>query len=316
MTGSATPRRGWKFPIPPRIAVVGARGLVGDALLKVLQERAFPHNGIQEIRVRDFTPEAVADAELIFLAAPTALSLKWAKKILHENRVVIDLSEAWRLDPKVPLLLSGLNLHHAAQHEGLLASPNCTNGGLVRVLDVLRRKNPIRRVVVTTFQAASGGGRQLLNSVQDPSSPLHGNVIPQCDSFLDDGATLEEERVALESLRLLGEPGFEINATCVRVPIDVGHGLSVWLEAEQDFDLAQVQHQLHAEAGVTVSSNVNDYPTPQSVRGKEGVFVGRIRLGANAKQLQLWIVTDNLLTGAASNAVDMAAALLPQSPTC
>ena len=292
--------------------MVGARGLVGEALLQVFKQRSFPHAGIQEVRVRDFIPDSVAEADLIILAAPAALSLKWAKELSTGNRVVIDLSEAWRLDPTVPLILSGLNLDTVNQHQGLIASPNCTNGGLVRVLDVLRRKNALRRVVVTTFQAASGGGRQLLSSVQDPDAPLHANVIPHCDAFLADGSTLEEERVALESVRLLDAPDFEINATCVRVPVEVGHGLSVWVEAEQDFDLPQIRQQLDAQTDLFLSADENQYPTPQGIRGQEGVFLGRLRFGANAKQLQMWLVTDNLLTGAASNAADIAAALLPQ----
>lgn len=296
----------------PRIAVVGARGLVGETLIQVLKQRAFPHAGIQAVRVRDFTPEQVTDADLIFLAAPAALSKQWAKELVAERRVVIDLSDAWRQDPSVPLLLSGLNLECVDQHQGILASPNCTNGGLVRVLDVLRRTSTIRKVVVTTFQAASGGGRQLLQSIQTPDTPLHANVLPQCDRFTEDGATLEEHRVVQESLRLLGDPGFEISATCVRVPVEVGHGLSVWIEAEQAFNLHQVQQKLQAQSNMEVAVNAAEAPTPKSVCGQEGVFVGRLRLGASTKQLQLWIVTDNLLTGAASNAVDIATALLPQ----
>lgn len=296
----------------PRIAVVGARGLVGETLIQVLEQRAFPHGGVQAIRVRDFTPEQVANADLIFLAAPAALSRQWAKHLAADERIVIDLSEAWRLEPSVPLLLSGLNLECVAQHQGIIASPNCTNGGLVRVLDVLRRTAAIRRVVVTTFQAASGGGRKLLQSIQVPDAPLHANVLPQCDAFAGDGATHEERRVVLESLRLLEDPGFEINATCVRVPVEVGHGLSVWIEAEQAFDLEQVQQNLQAQSNIEVAVDHALAPTPKSVRGQEGVFVGRLRHGADTKQLQLWIVTDNLLTGAASNAVDIATALLTQ----
>lgn len=312
MTGLDAPRRGWKLPPAPRIAVVGARGLVGETLLQVLQRREFPHAGIKEVRVRDFTPEVVADADLIFLAAPNALSKQWAKELISEKRVVIDLSESWRLDPSVPLLLSDLNLELVEQHQGLIASPNCTNGGLVRVIEVLRRKFSMERMVVTTLQAASGGGRQLLQSLDQPKAPLHGNVIPECDSIAEDGGTLEEHRVVEETLRLLGSPALQISATCVRVPVEVGHGVSVWIEGEQAFDLQQVQQELQAQPNMNVAVDAESAPTPQSVRGQEGVFIGRLRHGAKPTQLQLWIVTDNLLTGAASNAVDIATALLPQ----
>jgi len=215
------------------------------------------------------------------------------------------------LDESVPLVLSGHNMHALQQHQGLIACPNCTNGGLVRVLDILRRNYALKSVVVTTFQAASGGGRKLLKELQAPSSPLYANVIPQCDAFTHGGSTLEELRVVEESQRLLGAPALEISATCVRVPVEVGHSLSLWVTSEQDFCLATVRASLAAENDIEVACPDDTYPTPKSIRGQEGVFVGRIRHGAKAKQLQLWIVADNLLTGAASQAVNLAQALLP-----
>ncbi|PCJ52203.1 MAG: hypothetical protein COA70_12785 [Planctomycetota bacterium] len=311
MTPPAQPRRGWKLPAQPRIAVVGARGLVGKALLAVLHQREFPHQGVAAMRVGGFCPQKVADADLIFLAGPASLAHKFARELTSETRVVIDLSEAWRMDPSVPLVLDGLNLDDVHQHQGLISSPNCTNGGLLRVLDILRRDCTLGQVVVTTFQAASGGGRKLLQSIADTDDPLHANVIPQCDAFAEDGATLEEHRVVAESLRLLEDASLNISATCVRVPVEVGHGLSVWIEASEDFDLTAVAEKLRAEDGMVLSHSQEDYPTPKQIRGKEGVFLGRLRHGAKPNQLQLWIVTDNLLTGAASNAVAIAEALLP-----
>jgi len=313
MPGSSSPHRGWLLPPRPRIAVVGAHGLVGEALVQVLELRKFPTEKVVEHHLRDFTPAAAANADLVFLAAPATLSLQWAKKLVHQGCIVIDLSEAWRLDYKVPLVLSGHNLEALQQHQGLIASPNCTNGGLVHVLNLLRRHFALKKVVVTTFQAASGGGRELLEALNQPSAALHANVIPQCDSFSPDGSTLEELRVVEESQRLLGPPAVEISATCVRVPVAVGHGLSVWMDFENDLSLESVRKILGAEDAIVLAPRAADYPTPKSHSGQEGVFVGRVRHGATAKQLQMWIVTDNLLTGAASNAVDLAQALLPNS---
>jgi len=311
MTAPVRPLRGWKLPSHPRIAVVGAGGLVGEKLLELLQRHEFPNQGITALPVGDFNAEKAAHAALIFLAGPAPLAQKYARELGTDGRVVIDLSEAWRLHPSVPLVLDGLNLDDVHRHQGLISSPNCTNGGLVRVLDILRRDAALRQIVVTTFQAASGGGRRLLQSIAEADSPLHADVIPQCDAFGQNGSTLEEHRVVEESLRLLDDANLKISATCVRVPVEVGHGLSVWIEANHDFDLAAVGQKLGAEDGIVLGENAEDFPTPKGKRGCEGIFVGRLRHGAKRNQLQLWIVTDNLLTGAASNAVAIAEALLP-----
>lgn len=228
--------------------------------------------------------------------------------------VVLDLSASFRLDPAVPLLLDGIPSPELEQHDGILAGPNCTNVGLVRVLDALRGRLEFEDLTLTTLQAASGGGRRLLEALDggplDADHPLAGNVVPQCDAFLEDGSTGEEQRMILETQRLLQMPNLPMAVTCVRVPVRVGHAVSLMLRTTAAVDLQEVASILEDVADIHLSQGT-DFPTAVSVEGQEGVFVGRLRHGADRNSLQMWIVVDNLLTGAASNAVAVARRLLP-----
>lgn len=294
--------------------MVGASGLVGSTLVRMLQEAGYPMAGLQEVGVRGFDSTRVDAADLLVLAAPSSLSAQVVPKLRRPGRVVIDLSEAWRLDPEVPLVLAGVNEEALGQHRGVIASPNCTNVGLVVVLQALAGLSPLVRADVTTLQAASGGGRTMLESLaEDPdSSPesLAGNAIPHCDAFTDAGHTREEQRMIEESARLLGSAMPPLSVTCVRVPIAVGHALALTVETADPLEPGQVAAALERVPQVEVSST-EAYPTPKTVAGRDGVFVGRIRRGAGERELQMWIVIDNLRTGAASNALRLAEALLP-----
>jgi aspartate-semialdehyde dehydrogenase len=199
-------------------------------------------------------------------------------------------------------------------HRGLVACPNCTNVGLVVVLHALATVLNVSRATVTSMQAASGGGRSMLEGLQEGRAEgadcLAGNLLPLCDVLLDDGRSAEERRLQVESTRLLGAAMPPLDATCVRVPVEVGHALSLTLHCEEDVSLAAVREglSLHPDIHVAAEASIQ---TPKRVRGKEGVFVGRVRVGGNARTVQMWIVIDNLLTGAASNAVRIAEKLLP-----
>lgn len=315
MPGSRPHARGRRLPSRPSIAIVGASGLVGSCIVKGLQQSNFPAAEVRSCGVRSLEIDTLQDVDLVFLAAPDAVSAKIAPQLAGFGCLVIDLSATFRMDPEVPLLLEGIDPSELDRHSGILAGPNCTNVGLVRVLDVLRKHCTIADLTVTTLQAASGGGRRMLEALDgapmDTPHGLAGNVVPQCDGFVEDGSTGEERRLVQETRRLLGMPELQMSVTCVRVPVRVGHSLSMQLRSESPLDFHAITMALDAVADIHVDADT-DFPTPESVRGKEGVFVGRIRPGSNPCSLQMWIVIDNLLTGAASNAIAMARRLLPQ----
>lgn len=281
-----------------------------------LQDSGFPAAEIQSKGVRDLDVASLKGVDLVFLATPDQVSAEIAPLLAEAGSIVLDLSAAFRLDPTVPLMLDGIANPELADHPGILACPNCTNVGLVRVLDVLRPLAGRMDLTVTTLQAASGGGKRMLAALQggawEAPHALRGNVVPQCDAFLEDGSTGEERRLLLETQRLLEGADLQMSVTCVRVPVEVGHAVSLHVAPEHDLELDVVAGMLKATPGIHLMNGV-DSPTPASVRGKEGVFVGRLRPDAAGRGLQMWIVVDNLLTGAASNAIAVARQLLPEA---
>ena len=314
MTASDSSRCGWSLPDLPGIAIVGASGLVGCALLEVLEQRGFPHSSLRTVALRSFDASQLADPDLIFLAAPHALARAAVPQLRRPGRILIDLSDAWRLEPEVPLVLDGVNDATLESHSGLVASPNCTNVGLVMVLHALSVTFEVARATVTSLQAASGGGRRMLehlqgNDQEDPTA-LAGNLLAQCDALLEAGQTAEEQRLQVESARILGRAMPALEATCVRVPVEVGHALALTLHFSQEVALEEIRRTLARHADIHLAEE-GDIPTPRQVRGKDGVYVGRVRHGSDAKTVQMWIVIDNLLTGAATNAVRIAEQLLP-----
>jgi aspartate-semialdehyde dehydrogenase len=325
----------------PRVAVVGATGLVGETLLRVLQERGFPVGELRPLgsgrsagsRVRfaghdwpvgEATPEALQGMDLVFFAATGELSRTLGPVAVEGGALVIDKSSTWRMAEHVPLVVPEIN---AAALDGLprgkagggteggalVACPNCTTIGLVMALEPLRRAAGLASVVVTTFQAASGAGREALEELETRAAEprvlpraLERNVVPQCDAFRADGATAEEQKLVDETRKILGLPDLKLTATCVRVPVAVGHSAAVLVETERALSMDEALAALRAFPGLSVGG-ASEYATPREAAGRAEVFVGRVRLDpSHPRRLWLWTVVDNLRKGAATNAVQIA----------
>ncbi|MCS6905237.1 MAG: aspartate-semialdehyde dehydrogenase [Bacteroidia bacterium] len=322
-----------------RVAIVGATGMVGRELLQVLEERNFPvtelslfaseksageflHFRETPWRVEALSQRLNGHSELVFLTAGSEISRKYAQIFVMEGAIVIDNSSAWRLDPHVPLIVPEVNLEHIS-HSRLIANPNCSTIQLVVVLAPLHQAFGLRRVVVCTYQAVTGSGykgvNQLLGERENKNyrkyypHPIDLNVIPQCDHFEANGYTVEEMKIIRETRKILNLPNLNITATCVRVPVLGGHSEAVNIEFEDSFTLAQVYKVLRAAPGLVITdeNKPEAYPIPLKVRGKNEVYVGRIRKDDSVNNgINLWIVADNLRKGAATNAVQIAEKVL------
>ncbi len=310
--GTAALSPGRRLPPQPRTAIIGASGLVGSALLQLLNKHHFPMASCLEWSPRDFSAAALPPLDLVFWAAPAELARREIPPLVEQGIIVVDLSSAWRMNAKSCLIQRGINQHLLRHHQGLLSCPNCTNVGLVQVLHALLPVHPFFGVDVHTYQAASGGGRRLLQQIHASSadSSLFQNVIPLCDFLQEDGSTAEERRLVEETKALLQRPDLSISATCVRVPTAIGHALSLSLYASTPWPLAAIKKALKSAPLLQLYPD-GLAPTPRSIENPELVHVGRIRLGASPKILQMWIVFDNLNMGAASQALWIAQALLP-----
>jgi len=319
---------------PARLALVGATGLVGEVTLRVLEERGFPVGELRvlgsarsagtrlrfrghEHVVEPASPETLQGADLVLFAATGELSRALAPAAVAQGAVVVDKSSTWRLDPSVPLVVPEINREALAGHRGIVACPNCTTIGLVMALEPLRRAAGLAHVAVTTLQAASGAGREGLEELLGAgpearvfARPLAGNAVPQCDRFVDGSETAEEAKLRDETRKILGLPGLAVSATCVRVPVAVGHSASVLVETERPLAVAEALEALRAFPGLVVGP-ASEYATPLEVAGRDEVFVGRVRSDpAHPNRLALWCVLDNLRKGAATNAVQIAEELL------
>ena len=345
----------WLRPEPlgerPRVAVVGASGLVGEVLLGVLRERAFPlaelvplasersagttlRFGGDELTLRRATPEALDGVDLVFFAATGELSRDLAPEALRRGAWVIDKSSTWRMHERVPLVVPEVNGAEIASGAGLLACPNCTTIGLVTALAPLHRAVGLTRLTVTTLQAASGAGRAGANELQEGEraaqsgrdiparvfpAPLARNVVPVCDDLEPDGSSGEEHKLMRETRKILDAPDLRVHATCVRVPVHVGHAASVLIETERALTRDEARELLSAAPGVRVVSDSEplEAVTSLGVAGTDEVRVGRIRCAGESRAggagLLFWQVSDNLRKGAATNAVQIAESLLPAS---
>lgn len=303
-----------------RVAVAGARGLVGENLLRTLRDRAFPAREIRAVRGREATPETLEGAELVFLALPDAGARALAPRLVERGATVVDLSAAWRLDPQVPLVVPECNAAALADHRGLIASPNCTNVGVVLALAPLHRAAGLARVVIVTMQSASGAGRAGLKALEEGTKgpfarALAGDLLPQCDAFLDDGETVEERKLQEETRKILGLPALPVSATCVRAPVAIGHAAAILVETERDLAPEDAEAALAAQPGVVLHRGA-DYPSPRAIAGRDEAHVGRVRRDpAHPRRLWLWQVADNLRRGAAVNAVGIAEEVLRRSLT-
>lgn len=319
-----------------KVAVVGATGMVGQVMLKVLEERNLPITELipvasersvgKKIKFKDkeFTIVSMNDAiaakpEIAIFSAGGGTSLEFAPKFAEVGTVVIDNSSAWRMDPTKKLVVPEINANVLTKEDKIIANPNCSTIQLVMVLHPLNQKYDIKRVVVSTYQSVTGTGKAAvdqLNSEIAGENPekvypyqIFKNALPHCDVFADDDYTKEEIKLMKEPKKILGDDTFNLTATAVRVPVQGGHSESVNIEFENEFDLDEVRKILSETPGVVLQDNVknNEYPMPLYSEGKDDVFVGRIRRDlSQPKTLNLWIVADNLRKGAATNAVQIA----------
>ena len=319
-----------------KVAVVGATGMVGQVMLKVLEERNLPITELipvasersvgNKIKFKDkeFTIVSMNDAvavkpEIAIFSAGGGTSLEFAPKFAEVGTVVIDNSSAWRMDPTKKLVVPEINANVLTKEDKIIANPNCSTIQLVMVLHPLNQKYDIKRVVVSTYQSVTGTGKAAvdqLNSEIKGENPekvypyqIFKNALPHCDVFADDDYTKEEIKLMKEPKKILGDDTFNLTATAVRVPVQGGHSESVNIEFENEFDLDEVRKILSETPGVTLQDDVrnNEYPMPLYSEGKDDVFVGRIRRDlSQPKTLNLWIVADNLRKGAATNAVQIA----------
>lgn len=323
-----------------KVAVVGATGMVGEIMLKVLEERNFCVSELlvvaseksvgKQIEWKGSTytviglEEAVKQApDIALFSAGGQTSLDWAPKFAAIGTVVIDNSSAWRMDASKKLIVPEINADKLTKEDKIIANPNCSTIQMVMALAPLHKKYKIKRIVVSTYQSITGTGvkavQQLENEYKGEKGEMaykyqiHRNAIPQCDVFEDNGYTKEEMKLVRETKKILGDDTIKVTATAVRIPIVGGHSEAVNVEFENDFDLSEVRRILHETEGVKLQDNTDTftYPMPLYAEGKDDVFVGRLRRDeSQPNTLNMWIVADNLRKGAATNTIQIAEYLI------
>src|SRR3984893_4825512 len=319
-----------------KVAVVGATGLVGSKMLQVLAERNFPVTELipvasatsvgkeiefkrKKYKVVSMVDAIAAKPDVAIFSAGGSTSLEWAPKFAEAGITVIDNSSAWRMDPSKPLVVPEINADILTASDKIIANPNCSTIQMVVALNPLHKQYKIRRIVVSTYQRVTGTGvkavTQLMNERKGVKGemaykyPIDMNAIPQIDVFLDNGYTKEEMKMVNETRKIMRDDNIRVTATTVRIPVMGGHGESVNLQFEKDFDLTDVRTILAAAPGVVVVDDPANaqYPMPKDAHEKDEVFVGRLRRDeTQPKTLNMWIVSDNLRKGAATNAVQIA----------
>jgi aspartate-semialdehyde dehydrogenase len=319
-----------------KIAVVGATGMVGTVMLKLLEERQFPITELipvasersvgkkisykgADYSIVSLTTAVEMRADIAIFSAGGDTSLEWAPKFADAGTIVIDNSSAWRMDPTKKLVVPEINASELTKEDMIIANPNCSTIQLVMALFPLHKSYKMKRVVISTYQSVSGTGvkavQQLENEIKGVKGemaypyPISRNALPHCDVFLENGYTKEEMKLAKEPQKILNDQTFAITATAVRIPTSGGHSESVNVQFENDFELQEVRTILSQASGVTVQDNpdTNTYPMPIYAHGKDDVFVGRIRRDETLPNtLNMWIVSDNLRKGAATNAIQIA----------
>ncbi len=326
-----------------KVAVVGATGMVGSVMMKVLGERRFPVTelipvgsgrsaGRKEVswlggRIPVVGCEAAlaAGPDLALFSAGGSVSLEWAPRFAETGTTVIDNSSAWRMDPAVKLVVPEINADVLTREDKIIANPNCSTIQMVMALAPLHRRYGIRRIVVATYQSVSGSGYRAVNQMMNERNRAEGemayayridlNVLPQVDVFLGNGYTKEEMKMVNETRKILRDDSIGVTATTVRVPVTGGHSEAVNVELAAGFDMADIRPLLASMPGVTVVDDPDtlQYPMPATAEGRDDVFVGRIRRDeSHPRALNLWIVSDNLRKGAATNAVQIAEHLVRQ----
>lgn len=319
-----------------KVAVIGATGLVGQKMLQVLAEQNLQIDEIivaasdksigkkvtykdQELTLISMDQAVEARPNIAIFSAGAEVSLQYAEKFAAVGTYVIDNSSAWRKDKNVPLVVPEINASDISVDNHIIANPNCTTICMLMALAPLHRKYNAKRLVISTYQSVSGSGQKGLNQLameqkgevcDNPAYPtqIHENVIPHGGNFLENGYTAEEEKLVFETNKIL-HSDIAVTATVVRVPVYGGHSESINIEFENDFDLDEVRSVLSAAPGVVLYDNPSEniYPTPVMAYDKDEVFVGRIRRDFSIdKGLNIWLVSDNIRKGAATNAVQIA----------
>jgi len=323
-----------------KIAIVGATGMVGNVILEVLAERKIKFDNLilvasersvgKKVSFQGKTYSVIGLNEALNLKPDIALfsagaetSLNWAPKFVDKGTTVIDNSSAWRMNPKIKLIVPEINASILTSDDKIIANPNCSTIQLVMVLNPLHNNFNIQRVVISTYQSITGTGvkalNQLENEYQNKSGemaypyPIHQNAIPHCDIFLDNDYTKEEMKLINETHKILNDDKIGISPTAIRIPVIGGHSESVNIEFKKAFQINEIREILNNTKGVIVKDNpeTNIYPMPIYAKGKDEVFVGRIRKDhSKLNSINLWIVSDNLRKGAATNTVQIAEYLI------
>ena len=326
-----------------KLAVVGATGLVGQEVLRVLEERKFQFDElflvasaksvgqILRFKNKDYTIMSIEEGcklapDVAIFSAGGNTSLEWAPKYAEMGTIVIDNSSAWRMDPTKKLIVPEINGHELKIDDRIIANPNCSTIQMVMALAPLHVKYKLKRVVVSTYQSVTGTGKDAVQQMMDERNNVEGtkvyphridmNALPHIDSFTDNGYTKEEMKMVNETRKILGDQTIGVTSTTVRVPTVGGHSEAINAEFHNDFSLSEVRETLVNTPGLIVQDNPknNLYPMPITAHGKDEVFVGRLRRDeSQPNTLNMWVVADNLRKGAATNAVQIAEFMLEKS---
>ncbi|MEA1886384.1 MAG: aspartate-semialdehyde dehydrogenase [Bacteroidota bacterium] len=323
-----------------KVAVVGVSGMVGQAMLTILEERKFPVDELipvashrSEGKEVIFKGEmhkiiSIADAvkkrpDIAFFSAGSKISMEWAPVFAAKNITVIDNSSAWRMNKEIPLVVPEVNAAVISREHKIIANPNCSTVQLIMILAPLYRAYGIKRLVISTYQSVTGTGTKAVKQLENEIKGVSGdmayphkifmNCLPHCDSFNENGYTLEEMKLVNETRKILGDDNIQVTATAIRLPVTGGHSESVNVEFKKEAKLSDIIDMLNKTSGVIVRDNPskNIYPMPVDAAGKNEVFVGRIRKDYSCDNaVNMWIVADNLRKGAATNAIQIAESLI------
>ena len=326
-----------------KVAVVGATGMVGQIMLKVLAERKFPVTELIPVAsersvgkkidymgtfytVVGMATAVAMKADVALFSAGGETSLEWAPKFAAAGTTVLDNSSAWRMDPTKKLVVPEINASELTPEDKIIANPNCSTIQMLVALAPLHRTYGIQRLVISTYQSITGTGVQAVQQLENEYKgekgtmaypyPIHRNAIPHCDVFQNNGYTKEEMKLIQETHKILGDDSIRITATAVRIPVVGGHSESVNVELKEDASVGEVQALLNQSQGLVVQDNpdTNTYPMPIYAEGKNDVFVGRIRKDFSQENtLNIWIVSDNLRKGAATNTIQIAEYLVEKN---
>ncbi len=327
------------------VAIVGATGLVGREFIKVLEQRNFPMRSIrllasdrsagtklyikhEQVEVKETTAKSFAGVDIALFSAGAEISSHFSPIAARAGAVVVDNSSAFRMDPNVPLVVPEVNAEDIKQHKGIIANPNCSTIQMVVAIYPLHKVNPIKRIIVDSYQSASGIGSAAMAELIDQSKlTLEGrevvphlfphqiafNVLPEIDLFLDNAYTKEEWKMVEETQKIMHAPEIAISATCVRVPVSIGHSEALHIEFSRPMSPQEARQILAEAPGVKVQDDpsISLYPHPWSAAGTDDVFVGRIRKDASHERgLAMWVVSDNIRKGAALNTVQIAETMI------